>query len=54
MSRLREERLGGAKTQFGTRRRIAVVEQVQTALILVGLADVVGGPCQRARLGSWL
>src|SRR5258705_12801046 len=45
MSRLREEHSG--KTQCGTRRRIAVVEQVQAALILVGLADGVGRSCQR-------
>jgi cobalt-zinc-cadmium efflux system protein len=33
--------------QFGTRRRITVVEQVKAALILVALADRVGRPCQR-------
>ena len=38
---------GSGEAEFGARRRIAVVEQIQAALVLVGLADGVGGPRQR-------
>ena len=42
-----EARVSQAEAEFGTGRGIAVVEQIQAALILVGLPDGVGGTRQR-------
>ena len=47
-----------AEPEFGAGRRVTVVEQIQAALVFVGLADRVGGPrqcghaAQESRFGS--